>query len=128
MQALLRNKQKFWYANINSQNPETVKYDTYGNESGDIGVNYTAPVKAYANVSAARGTADLDFFGINVNYSRTIVTADLTLPIDETTILWIDCEPDNNGEAGTIKHDYVVVAIAKSLNVFAIAIKEVDVS
>ena len=83
MKALLRNKRSFWYANINSQNPETVKYDTYGNESGDIGVNYTAPVQAYANISAARGTADLDAFGINANYSRTIVTADLTMPIDE---------------------------------------------
>lgn len=128
MKALLRNKRSFWYANINSQNPETVKYDTYGNESGDIGVNYTAPVQAYANISAARGTADLDAFGINANYSRTIVTADLTMPIDEHTILWIDCEPDSNGEAGTVKHDYVVVAVAKSLNSLTIAVKEVNVS
>ena len=128
MKALLRNKRSFWYANIDSQNPQTAKYDTYGNETGDVGINYSAPVQAYANVSAARGTADLDAFGIGASYSKTIVTTDLTLPIDKSTILWIDCEPDNNGEAGTIKHDYVVVAVAKSLNSLTIAVKEVDVS
>lgn len=125
MKALERNKREFWYANISAQTAAT---DEYGNETGEQVLTYTAPVSATANVSAARGTTDLDAFGINANYSKTIVTDDLTLPIDKSSILWIDCEPDKDGEAGTVKHDYVVVAVAKSLNSLTIAIKEVSVS
>lgn len=128
MKALKRNKQTFWYANLSSDTPPTPQYDDYGNETGEIGLTYDLPVEFHANVSAARGTADLDAFGINANYSKTIVTDDLSLPIDKSTILWIDKEPDANGEAGAIKHDYVVVAVAKSLNNLTIAIKEVIVS
>lgn len=125
MRTLLRNKRKFWYANFDTQ---TQAVDEYGNETGEPIVQYTEPVEFEANISAARGTADLDAFGINSNYSKTIVTDDLTLPIDKNTILWIDCEPDDGGEAGAIKHDYVVVAVAKSLNSLTIAIKEVSAS
>ena len=125
MQTLKRNKQTFWYANITDTQPITDEYD---NETGETYIEYSEPVAVNANISAARGTADLDAFGINANYSKTIVTDDLTLPIDKSTILWIDSEPDEYGEAGDVKHDYVVVAVAKSLNSLTIAIKGVDVS
>ena len=126
MKALYRNKQTFWYANIIDKLP--IIDENTGYETGETYIGYTAPVKADANISAARGTADLDAFGINANYSKTIVTDNLTLPIDKSTILWINKEPDENGEAGDIKHDYVVVAVARSLNSLTIAIKEVSVS
>lgn len=125
MRTLLRNKQRFWFANITGT---TRTVDEYGYETGESEVAYSEPVEFEANISAARGTTDLDAFGINTNYTKTIVTDDLTLPIDKSTILWIDCEPDENGEAGNIKHDYVVVAVAKSINSVTIAIKEVSVS
>lgn len=125
MKALLRNKQSFWYANISTTAAE---YDEYGNETGENTITYSAPVQTSANISPARGTADLDEFGINENYTKTIVTDDLTIPIDKSTILWIGIEPDVNGEAGTVKHNYVVVAVAKSLNSVTIAVKEVSVS
>lgn len=125
MKALLRNKRTFYYANIDSSSRPT---DKYGNETSEVSITYTAPVSVTANISAARGTADLDAFGIGANYSKTIVTEDMTLPIDKSTILWIDSVPDANGEAGEIKHDYVVVAVAKSVNSITIAIKEVSVS
>ena len=125
MRALKRNKQTFWYANISKTDPA---YDEYGNETGEQDITYDAPVSAVANISPSRGTADLDAFGINSDYSKTIVTDDLTLPIDKSTILWIGITPDSNGEAGTIKHNYVVVTVAKSLNSLTIAIKEVSVS
>ena len=125
MRTLKRNKQIFWYANIiDTKQIE----DEYGNETGETLIEYSAPIEVLANISAARGTSDLDAFGINANYSKTIVTDDLTIPIDKSTILWVDNEPDEYGEAGEIKHDYVVVAVAKSLNSITIAIKEVDVS
>lgn len=125
MKALHRNKQEFWYANITTTSDAK---DEYGNESGEKNITYTPPVSFMANISPARGTADLDAFGINADYTKTIVTDNLTLPVDKSTILWIDSVPDSNGEAGAVKHDYVVVAVAKSLNSMTIAIKEVNVS
>lgn len=125
MKTLLRNKQVFWYSNILSTSRLT---DEYGNETGELAVEYSAPVSLEANISAARGTTELDAFGINTNYSKTIVTDLLTTPIDKSTIIWIDNEPDENGESGKIKHNYVVVAVAKSLNSLTIAVKEVSVS
>jgi hypothetical protein len=128
VKALKRNERIFWYANLSENTPPTPQYDEYGNETGEMGLTYENPKESLANISAARGTADLDAFGINANYSKTIVTADLTLPIDKSTILWIDKMPDANGEAGTVKHDYVVVGVARSINSLTIAIKEVSVS
>lgn len=125
MKALERNKRPFWYANISKTDSA---YDDYGNETGEQDITYETPVSFMANISPARGTADLDAFGINADYTKTIVTDNLTLPVDKSTILWIDKTPDKDGEAGTIKHDYVVVAVAKSLNSMTIAIKEVAVS
>ena len=125
MKVLLRNKQPFWYANISTT---AAAYDANGYETGEITTTYTAPVQTAANISPARGTSDLDVFGINENYTKTIITDDLTLPIDKSTILWIGVVPDANGEAGAVKHNYCVVAVAKSLNSMTIAVKEVSVS
>lgn len=125
MRTLERNKQIFYCANIDSTAQAT---DEYGNETGETDITYTAPVAFMANISAARGTADLDAFGINANYTKQIVTDNLAIPVDKSTILWIGIEPDENGEAGTVKHNYVVVAVAKSLNSVTIAVKEVSVS
>lgn len=124
MKALLRNKQTFWYANIST----TTAITENGYETGEQAITYTAPVAASANISPARGSADFDPFGINENYTKTIVTDDLILPIGKSTILWIGIEPDKDGEAGTVKHNYVVVQVAKSLNSMTIAVKEVAVS
>lgn len=125
MRTLKRNQVPFWYANPVSQK---AVLDEYGNETSDIEITYSLPVEVNANISPARGTADLDMFGINESYTKTIVSENKELPINKATILWIDSEPDVNGEAGNVKHDYVVVAVAKSLNSVTIAIKGVDVS
>lgn len=125
MKALLRNMQTFYYANVSTT---AAQYDEYGNETGEPSITYETPVSAQANISPARGTADLEQFGINSDYTKTIVSDNLTLPIDKSTILWIGIAPDKDGEAGTIKHNYVVVGVAKSLNSVTIAVKEVSVS
>ena len=124
MKALNRNKQTLWYANpIGTE----ILTDEYGYESG-TSILYSEPVEIRANISAARGTEELDAFGINTNYSKTIVTDDLTLPITKSSILWIGKEPDALGEKGLSKHNYVVVSVAKSLNSLKIAVAEVSVS
>lgn len=125
MRALKRNKTEFWYANPVS---ETQILDEYGNETTEVYTEYSEPQSVMANISPSRGNAELDMFGINTNYTKTIVTDNLDLPITADTILWIDTPPDDGGESGSVKHDYVVVQVAKSLNVLAIAVKEVKVS
>lgn len=118
MRSLARNKQKIYYALYTGK--EEVR-DEYGNLVGEPQLTYGSPVEYNINVSAARGTADVEQFGINTVYTKTMVTNDLNCPIVETTRLWIDREP-------TEPHNYVVVMVAKSINSITYAIKEVSVT
>jgi len=82
---------------------------------------YGNPVEMAINVSAARGTSDVEQFGINAIYSKTMVTNDMSCPIAESTRLWV-------GIPTTEPHNYVVTSVAKSINSITYAIKEVVVS
>ena len=118
MRSLIRNKQKIYYALLIGMNEIR---DEYGNLTGESDLQYGEPTEYFINVSAARGTADVEQFGINAIYTKTMVTNDLDCPIDETTHLWINREP-------TQPHNYVVTSVAKSLNSVTYAIKEVSVT
>ena len=85
-------------------------------------MTYGTPVKARMNVSAARGTSDLEEFGINDNYTKRIATDDVTTPFDTATVWWIE-----NGEpSASNPYNYVTVRVARSLNSTSIAIREVN--
>lgn len=58
-------------------------------------------------------------FGINTNYSKTMIVDDLNCDIDEHSILWIDTT--------STEHNYIVVEVAKSFNHIVYAIREVNV-
>ena len=122
MRGLERNKQKFYYA-LYTGKAEIVDAD--GNRTGQFVEGYTDPVAISANISAARGMADMEQFGIEANYSRVICLYDMSCPIDTDSILWIDITPDEDGEAGAVKHNYAVVTVATSLNHKMIAVREV---
>lgn len=125
MRSLERNKQTVYYA-LYSGKTEIVDAD--GNRTGSYIEGYHDPVAISVNVSAARGTAEIEQFGIAVNYTHTIETTDMSLPIDTDSILWIGITPDSDGEAGAVKHNFVVATVATSLNSKMIAVREVDVS
>lgn len=125
MRTLKRNQTEFWYANPIGTEPIL---DENGYETGEMQVLYGEPVSASGNISPARGAAELDMFGIHTNYTKTIVPDCKDIPIGKYTILWLDDEPDDAGEAGAVKHDYVFAAVAKSINSVTIAVKEVNVS
>lgn len=118
MRSLVRNKQKIYYSLYERSEPIR---DEWGNITGESTLDYAQPVPYFINVSAARGTADVEQFGINTNYTKTMVTNDLSCPITETTRLWINRETDK-------PHNYVVVSVAKSINSVTYAIKEVSVT
>ena len=122
MRTLNRNKQKIYYALYKSSETPV---DEYGDPTGEPIPTYDAPVGLRCNVSASRGNAESELFGIDLNYSKTLCVEGISCPIKEDSILWIGLVPDDKG---TVKHNYVVVAVAKSLNNTVYAVREVDVS
>lgn len=131
-----RNKQPFWYALYSA----TVEdYDEYGNQIG-TSESYGKPVKAYANISPAKGSVIARQFGDDDSYDKVIVTGDRDTPIDEYAVLWIDSEPDLDAN-GALKvnadgeivtpWDYIVRKIGRGLPNFGttvIAVSKVNVS
>lgn len=126
MKCSQRNKQTLYYALYQGK---TEIIDEYGNVTGQFSNNYSSPQSVKMNISPARGTSDVEQFGINANYSKTMVTDDMNCPIDENSILWIDRMPTSSH--GSVlsdnPHNYVVTQVAKSLNSITYAIKEVNV-
>ena len=118
MQSLLQNTQPVFYAQYSGK---TDIIDSDGYKTGEKQKVYEAPVEKWMNVSASKGTAENDLFGISADYDRVMVTADTDCPITEETILWVD-------EPVTAPHDYKVTRVAKSLNSISYAIKKVDVT
>lgn len=141
MRCLKRNKRTLYYATLLSQ---TEIMDDYGNPSGTWLNVYSAPIQMTANISAARGEAQTDAFGINAAYDKTIITENVQCPIDETSVVWIDKTPSgyygvssygvtlygvlSNYDSTNPKHDYVVVRVAKSLNSVTYAVRKVTAS
>lgn len=146
MKTLKRNQQRFWYCLYDS---EIIKVDEYGNETSEKIVTYEDPVEMYANISQATGYSNTEQFGNLENYDKVIVTDDLTCPIDESSVLFIEKEPEftdvtniDYEESETLfgedqvtpvtiqipVPDYIVRRVAKSLNSVSIAVSKVKVS
>ena len=147
MRTLSRNKQAVYYATYGKTEDTT---DEYGNIIG-AKTTYSEVRRFMANVSPAKGDAELQQFGINEDYTRTIVTTE-TLPITNTTILWVGLgklsEYDsiksyadgdmvikdghiarfNGNDFEEVPHNHVVVKVAKSINGTTYAVKEVNVT
>lgn len=125
MRDLRRNERTFWYANYTGDE----EILSGGKRTGQRSVKYGNPVKASANISAARGSLDDEHFGINADYDRTITTCDGSIAISDSSVLWIEKAPGIGADGATsTPWDYVVAKIAKSINGTTIAVKKVSVS
>lgn len=122
MRTLARNRRKFYYYLYKGKVP---LYDTNGNRTGEYTLTYCPAVKCRGNISAGSGDVQVELFGTDVQYSKVIVLDDVKCPIDETTLLCVDIEPQPYDEMGVPAYDYYVTAVAKSLNSVAIAINKV---
>ena len=137
MRSLKKNKQKFYYSTYADQITEYYR-DSDGNIiydeiDGELiprikfeRAGYANPVLFYANISAGKGTAQEEVFGVSLDYTKTISTSDMDLPISETSLIWFETEPAYNSD-GTVNEasaDYSVVGIAKSLNNVVYALKK----
>lgn len=125
MRCLVRNQSKFYYASYNGKK-EFI--DEYGNATGEYEVLHSNPIKAFGNVSSARGETQVRQFGESESYDKVIVLDNLNTPIDEYSILWVDTLPHLNEDGSTdTPHDYVVKKVAHGLNSVSIAISKVNV-
>lgn len=137
MRSLKKNQRKLFYATYAEQitlyerneNGEII-YDEVDGESfpREIGTKagYNKPVYFSASVSPGKGSAQEEVFGTDVDFTRTISTTDLSLPIDELSLIWIENEPKylDDGTVDPDSADYKVAAKqAKGLNSLMIAIK-----
>lgn len=139
MRSLRKNQQFLWYSTYTESIPvyETdengeILYTVINGEKKPIIVEeragYAEPVLFCANISAARGEAEQDMFGIALDYTKSISTTDMELPIIEGSLVWQDTEPKHraDGTVDDLSADYKVVAIAKSLNSAVYAVKSLQ--
>lgn len=136
MRSLKKNQQNLWYSTYADQitiyerdeNGEIVYVDAEKTIPKIIAerAGYNKPVSFYANISAGKGTAQEEVFGKDIDFTRTISTTDLSLTIDELSLVWIESEPKylEDGTVDTNGADYKVAAKpARSLNQLMIALK-----
>ena len=125
MKCLRRNRVRIFYANYIDREP--VK-DEYGNLTGEYTLQYGNPQEAEGNVSATRGEVTTRQFGDDENYDRVIVMDDPKVPIEKSSILWIESMPVIKSDGTTdTPHDYIVKQVAPSLNSVSIAVSKVNV-
>jgi hypothetical protein len=126
MRTLTRNKIRIYYATFISK---TLLKDEYGNLTGEYDIVYANPVEIKANVSAARGESTTRQFGEDEGYDRVIVMDDPKIPIDVSTVLWIETLPEIKADGSTdTPYDYIVKQVATSLNSVSIAVSKVSVT
>ena len=122
MRLLARNTKVISYATYKSKTEIT---DEYGNRTGSYEIEYNQPKELRGYLTSAKGGADVDYFGINLVYTRTFIIEGES-DLDESSIVWIDASPSNGTSLNP--HNHVVVGVAKSLNFTAYALKEVSTS
>lgn len=115
MRTLNKNKQTLYHAEYQSET-EAMRE---GLKTGRYKASYSDPVEEKMNISAARGSAEREMFGIETHYSKVAVTDNLNCSMDEASIVWIGKTPNTH-------HNYVVVRKAKSLNSISYALREVE--
>lgn len=127
MRSLRKNQQLLYFATYSKKIPIT---DSNGDFTGDEETVYSKPVPFYANISPAKGTGQEEVFGKNLDYSRTVSTCDMSLPIDELSRIWIETKPalKSDGSSDGDSADYSVVQVARSLNSVAYALKKLPKS
>lgn len=134
MRCMNLNKRVFYYATYEGRTPIV---DEFGNDTGETEAQYSDPVMFKANISAAKGEAEVQQFGDNLAYDKVIVLDNTAPDIDEYSILWVDTLPelDSEGHLQTgvtdeviTPHDYIVKKVGKSINSVSLAISKVNVS
>lgn len=124
MKLMRRNLSPIYYCLYQEKLPVV---DENGYETGETRIVYSPPQNLLCSVSPATGYAQANVFGSLDAYDKVLLTDDITCPIDENTVLFIDKKPEFDAE-GFPLFDYTVRRVAKSLNAVSYAVKKVKVS
>lgn len=129
MRNMIRNERRMWYAQYVGKEDQV---DENGDFTGDPIVKYSAPVEFWAVISPGRGynagfagTLRQAIFGVELDSERRIMTTDLSLPVKETSLIWLT-EPVvfEDGTADPDSADFSVTARpSDGLNFLAIPVK-----
>lgn len=123
MKLMKRNLSTIYYCLYTDRVPVL---DDEGYETGEYTVGYGEAIKLKCSVSPATGYAQADVFGNLESYDKVLITDDMSCPIDENSVLFVDKEVEiKNGQPA---YDYTVKRVAKSLNTISYAISKVKVS
>ena len=120
-----RNLKSVWYQLYQGKTPVL---DEDGWETGETEITYGEPVEMKVNVSPAVGNAQQEIFGTLESYDKVVMTDDMSCPIDENTVMFIDREPEYEEETLVNTHDYIVKRVAKSLNHISYGVAKVNVN
>lgn len=119
MRDLKRNTQRVYYKLYLG---EKEIFDQYGNSTGSYLPLYGELMYADLVVSPNKGAAEAEQFGSLLDYDRTITTADVKVPIDENSVLWLD------GANTDGAWNYVVKKRAPWKNSIQFAVSQVTIS
>lgn len=119
-----RHLQPIWYMLYKRTMP---LLDENGYETGESRIEYFPAQRAVVNVSTAYGTTQEEMFGTLEGYDRVILTDDLTCPITENSVLFIEKAPEYD-DTGRPLYDHIVKKVARSYNYIAYAVSKVKVS
>ena len=112
MRHLIRNKRQFAYAKYEGFTENKTDDGFYTSESTP---EYGGQIIAYANISTAGGVISNQGFGVQSEYTRTMVTNEQISPMDR---IWFDCPYDG-------PHNYTAQRIGDSKNETVYALIEV---
>lgn len=124
MRDLQRNQSLIYYKTLIGSE-EIIDDD--GNATGDSRLIYSDLKAMMISVSSNKGTTEADAFGTDLDYDKTLSTANTSCEIDEHSILWLDGADPTNAITPD-PYNFVVVKKAKSLNQVLYAIQKVDVN
>lgn len=98
-----------------STDPETIYYE----EEGQLEDRYDMPVEFRGCIVLSGGDARDVEYGVNVeNYEAVLIVDKGEIPIDETSLIWFQSQPefDEDGNAIPSSADYRVIKVNHSLN------------
>lgn len=126
MQSLGSNMQTIYYALYEGM---TDTLDSSGYKTGAKTKTYSVPQPFRVFVSPNKGDAEVAPFGIDTAYTNVATTFDMSCPIKEDSILWVDVTPDLTAPGGgDVPYTHSVIRRAKAVNSLMFALKEVDVT
>lgn len=141
MRTVRKNKQRLKYALYKGKAEPTVVTDRDGNPMFDDDGNYVyedvstnelvydEPVEFYGNIAFSKvsGEAESVAFGISLaDYDSTLVMNRGEIPIDETSLIFAESEPEyEDGKLIRESADFTVVKVQPSLNMVTYLLKRI---